>query len=346
MNKLSQKIAEQVKEFCALIGSNPLLVQGAGGNISWKDGNVLWVKASGTWLSEAKTKDIFVPVDLIHLRQVIVKREFSATPKIVSGSNLRPSIETFLHALMPQCVVVHLHAIEVLAHLVHDSVQEDLNSLLDETQPWVLVEYYKPGVELATVISEALIQKPTTKVIFLKNHGVVIGGADVAEVNQIMAQLTQTLRNSSDDIYPPLGLMSMKLESLIDQYSPVADMEIQQLALNPYFFKRLSSEWALYPDHVVFLGPRAYTYHSWDALIDEITCSKALPELVFIDGKGVYATTSFKMAKQVQLRCYFDVIVRQKPLSQMRTLSDIQIAELLNWDAEQYRINIAQQNKK
>lgn len=340
MNTLVRTTAEQVKEFCALIGTDPLLVQGAGGNISWKDGNVLWVKASGTWLAESTTKDIFVPVDLAHLRQAIAKKDFSATPKVVGASNLRPSIETFLHALMPQRVVVHLHAIEVLAHLVHDNFQADFQSLLDESTPWSVVEYYKPGATLAAEINAVLIQKPTAKVIFLKNHGVVIGGANVAEVNQIMSGLTLALCTRPADICPPSHLMSMTAANLIDQYTPVADVDIHQLALNPDLFKRLSSDWALYPDHVVFLGPRAYAYRTWEALNDE-KFSDELPELVFIYGEGVYVRPSFNKAKHVQLRCYFDVIARQKLHSPMRVLTNIQISELLNWDAEQYRMNIS-----
>src|SRR5947207_2266807 len=47
-------------EFDALIalsadvGSNIDLVQGAGGNTSLKEGNDLWIKASGAWLADAR----------------------------------------------------------------------------------------------------------------------------------------------------------------------------------------------------------------------------------------------------------------------------------------------------
>ena len=341
MNTLVRTTAEQVKEYCARIGADPLLVQGAGGNVSWKDGDTLWIKASGTWLAESTTKDIFIPVDLAHLRQAIAKKDFSATPKVVGDSNLRPSIETFLRALMPQHVVVHLHAIEVLAHLVHDNFQADFQSLLDESTPWAVVDYYKPGAALAAEINAVLIQKPTAKVIFLKNHGVVIGGADVGEVSQIMNGLTLALCTRPAHTCPPSHLMSVSAANLIDQYAPVADVDIHQLALNPDLFNRLNSDWAIYPDHVVFLGPRAYAYRTWEALNNEEKLAQGLPELVFIYGEGVYVKSSFNKAKQVQLRCYFDVMARQKPRSPIRILTEIQIAELLNWDAEQYRINLA-----
>lgn len=339
MNAISDLLKTSVLEYCVTIGADPLLVQGAGGNVSWKDDDILWVKASGTWLAEAMEKDIFVPLDLPHLLNALDCGNFSVVPRLHGESLFRPSIETLLHALMPQRIVVHLHAIEVLAHLVHDNFQADFQSLLDESTPWTVVDYYKPGAALAAAISAALIQKPMANIIFLKNHGVVIGGEDVAEVNQILSRLTQALSTRPVYIRQPSHLMPVA--NLIDQYAPVADLDIHQLALNSDLFKRLSSDWALYPDHVVFLGPRAWVYRTWEALNDGKQMVNELPELVFIYGEGVYAKPSFNKAKQVQLRCYYDVMARQNSHSTMRVLTNIQIAELLNWDAEQYRMNLA-----
>ena len=65
-----------IGEYCEWIGSNPLLVQGAGGNISWKEGDVLWVKASGMWLIDATKENIFVPVDLKYIKQEVAKKKY------------------------------------------------------------------------------------------------------------------------------------------------------------------------------------------------------------------------------------------------------------------------------
>jgi len=50
----------ELNNLSARIGRQPLLVQGAGGNTSLKDNNILWVKASGKWLAEAGNENIFV----------------------------------------------------------------------------------------------------------------------------------------------------------------------------------------------------------------------------------------------------------------------------------------------
>ena len=55
-------ILNELRRMSARVGKNILLTQAAGGNSSVKHGGVLWVKASGTWLADAETKDIFLPI--------------------------------------------------------------------------------------------------------------------------------------------------------------------------------------------------------------------------------------------------------------------------------------------
>ena len=180
-----------VSAYSAKIGGDPLLVQGAGGNVSWKTVDTLWIKASGTWLADALISDIFVPVDLQDLHQSIRSGNFAATPTLKSPSSLKPSIETMLHAIMPHSVVVHVHAIEALAHLVRKDCAQTLKSLLGESVRWALVPYHKPGPELATAVQLALSSQPRTDVLFLQNHGVVVGGETVAEVENLLQEINQ-----------------------------------------------------------------------------------------------------------------------------------------------------------
>jgi rhamnose utilization protein RhaD (predicted bifunctional aldolase and dehydrogenase) len=48
----------------ARVGKNILLTQAGGGNFSIKQGDVLWVKASGAWLADAATKNTFLSISL------------------------------------------------------------------------------------------------------------------------------------------------------------------------------------------------------------------------------------------------------------------------------------------
>ena len=62
----------------ARIGADPLLIQGPGGNTSIKDGGVMWIKASGTNLADALTRDVFVPCDLAAMRAAMTAGEARA----------------------------------------------------------------------------------------------------------------------------------------------------------------------------------------------------------------------------------------------------------------------------
>jgi rhamnose utilization protein RhaD (predicted bifunctional aldolase and dehydrogenase) len=336
MSNSTESIESALIDYCAKLGSDPLLVQGAGGNASWKAGDTLWVKASGTWLADAADKAIFVPVDLDHLKTAIEQEDFSVTPQCRGDSPLKPSIETLLHALMPQKIVVHLHAIEILAHLVKDHCRNTLTSLLDPAIQWVMVDYFKPGAALAAAINSELKQKPDACVVFLKNHGVVVGGQNLSEVSSLINKLIASLRIEPETTH----LVELPDANPAEDYTLIQDSEVQLLALNADLFNRLTSSWVLYPDHVVFLGAKAYCYPSWNAFDAQFKDTSEQPELVFIAGIGVFVKESFHKAKQAQLRCYYDVLIRQKPTSPLHTLSESQIAELLNWDAEKYRMTL------
>jgi rhamnose utilization protein RhaD (predicted bifunctional aldolase and dehydrogenase) len=329
-------LRSQVIDFCARIGTDPLLVQGAGGNVSWKDGDTLWVKASGMWLARAATENIFVPVSVDAMRTAALNGDFAAKPQVLDSGTLRPSIETMLHALMPQRVVVHLHAIDILVHLVRTDWDTDIAAALGSACTWTGVGYQKPGADLASAVSESVAGR-AVPVVFLQSHGVVLGGDTVEEVEQLLATLLDRLRVApAFDHTAMSAAVPAPAEGLVAVPQPV-----HLLAQAPKLFARLADAWALYPDHVVFLGAAAITFSDRAAFNTWRAQGNALPELVFIAGEGVYAQPGFNLAKQFQLLCYHDVMVRQQPGAALQTLSDQQIGALLNWESEQYRIGMA-----
>jgi len=338
MNNHNDQTRAQVIQFCASIGKNPLLVQGAGGNVSWKDSGTLWIKASGTWLAEADQRNIFVPVNLHALQHAIQQRNFSVIPELIGTYELKPSIETLLHALMPQPIVIHLHAIEILAHLVRADCKKTLMTAQNDSLSCVLVAYHKPGQELAQAVYDALMQKQDARVVFLKNHGVVIGGSSIADVvatlNTLIAMLQTPVTALDHTRHIPV--------SRHPDYVPIQDPTLHELATHSALFDRLASDWALYPDHVVFLGPQAHTYTNWEQLETLFVANPhKKPELVFIRDHGAFVTRTFNIAKQAQLRCYYDVLTRQQTGTVLTSLHHNQIAALLDWDAEKYRMRLA-----
>ena len=58
-----------ISKLSAKIGKDLSLIQGGGGNTSIKEEDSMWVKASGKWLSDAETENIFVSVNYIAIRK-------------------------------------------------------------------------------------------------------------------------------------------------------------------------------------------------------------------------------------------------------------------------------------
>jgi rhamnose utilization protein RhaD (predicted bifunctional aldolase and dehydrogenase) len=328
-----------ISQFCAELGQDRLLVQGAGGNVSWKDGDTLWIKGSGTWLANAKVMDIFVPVDLKKISSSLSKGDFSVTPELITTSDLRPSIETILHALMPQKIVIHLHAINPLAFLVLRDAKSQIEKI-SKALPWqsVFIEYFKPGVELAQAVCIAMEMQGEINVLFLQNHGVVIGGDSILEVRSILEAVLKACHIMQA---PELVKVATKLPKVPVEagkmYGAIKDIDVQQLAQNSILFNHLHSDWVLYPDHVVFLGSKAFVYESWKYFFSHDNLSQACPDLIFIENEGVFARNNFSLAKIIQLRCYYDVISRVLNEGELNPLNELEIAKLLNWDAEKLR---------
>lgn len=328
---------EQVLSYCAELGKDSLLVQGSGGNVSWKDKDVLWIKASGFRLDEALTKKVFVPVDLAALRAELASGNYDASPSVLENNSLRPSIETTLHALIPHKIVVHLHAVEILSRLVRRDIAELLSAAEQAGCVYGVVPYHKPGAPLAEAVARCLAEAPGLSVCFLKNHGVVIGGGDIGEVDDILRRLLSSLPASP---LPPETIPAA-LPPEGCEYTPIDRPKLHTLAREP-FFSALKKNWVLYPDHAVFLGAAPIIFESWEEMNKAAKANATLPELIFIKNAGVYALPSFIPAKLEQLECYYEVLTRQKDFSGLNPLPTEQVNELLNWDAEKYRQNLAE----
>jgi rhamnose utilization protein RhaD (predicted bifunctional aldolase and dehydrogenase) len=338
MNEPLSIIEKQVKQFCARIGTDPLLVQGPGGNVSWKDNDVLWIKASGKWLAKACDEEIFVPVSLSYLQEAISNKNFSCSPSILGDTKLRPSIETMLHALMPQKVIAHLHAVEALAHLVRKNAETRLAELINDSIKWVFVDYYKPGAELAACVSAKLTLIPDAEVIFLKNHGIVIGAPDIRNLERILKKITKLLFTKPflSELIPFDFVIKNNPNTFLNDFAFATDPEINRLSTNSYLISRVQNDWALYPDHVVFLGDSAIVIDDTAAEYKSEIIGRN-PDFIFVKQQGVLECKAITPAKKAQLRCYYDVLVRQAPSEKLDSLKQINIKEILNWEAEIFR---------
>ena len=130
----------------------------------------------------------------MNIKNKIKQGKFSDTPIHQTSSGLRPSIETLLHALMPQKIVVHVHSVEALVTLVQSDSTRVLRQKISDSLNWCKVGYNKPGAELASSIACELRGSSETNVVFMQNHGLVIGGESVFEVKNLLNEIVTSLQ--------------------------------------------------------------------------------------------------------------------------------------------------------
>jgi len=315
------------------VGNNPLLVQGAGGNISIKRNGVMQIKASGCWLANAMKENIFVAVDLSLAKQYLDNANIDTIHNAVIGSEmLRPSIETSLHILMPHKVVFHTHPVELLAWLVLRDGKEKLDGLFQDLN-YAWVEYARPGEELTYAVQNVL-KGASVDVLFLGNHGLVVGADSYDQaftlMNLVVERCMQQARSIPKLKFKELNRVSQK----IDMY-PASDAIIHSLALDETVYEYCNLEsGVLYPDQAVFLG---HMMNCYDQLLDNTRLHDEFIPFVILKGIGVFISKKAKIGVNEMLRCHAEILLRIPSNKKLCYLSQCEIESLLNWEPEQYR---------
>jgi rhamnose utilization protein RhaD (predicted bifunctional aldolase and dehydrogenase) len=315
-----------LKGLSARVGADPLLVQAAGGNTSLKQNGVMWIKASGTWLRDATSKDIFVPVSHDPLLAALARNDpacEACTDYILADLNatgLRPSIETTVHALMPQRVVVHVHCVNTIAWAIRSDAEQRLAEKLKPFN-WAFIPYARPGLPLANAIATRL--KPGVDVLVLGNHGLVVAAETVVGAETLLDRVVKALVKPVR-VAVPSDLAALYLLCKGTDYAPAGNNETHALATDALALER-GKDAVFYPDHVVFLGVGVST---------EIESGTTL---VAIPGKGVLIRKDAKSAVEPMGRCLADVMRRIEADDPLTALNAEAIDRLLNWDAEKYR---------
>ncbi len=172
-----------------LIGRDPALVLHGGGNVSLKrphrtilgdEVEAIHVKGSG-WDLVGIEPEGMPALDLAHLRRL---RSLESLDDGTMTNELRthlfdasaptPSLETLLHAFLPQRFIDHSHADAVLALTNQPDGKRLIREALGEKV--AVLPYVTPGFELAQAIAELSESNPSVEGIVLIHHGLVTFG--------------------------------------------------------------------------------------------------------------------------------------------------------------------------
>lgn len=331
----------ELEALSARIGADPLLTQGAGGNTSLKVDGTLWIKASGTWLAHALERRIMVPVEIEPLLAAVRSIDPAAeeaqrfTIASLNPAGLRPSIETTVHALMPQRVVLHVHCVDTIAFAVRDDCIEQVEPRLKGLN-WAYVPYARPGLPLALAIAENSTSRPD--VLILANHGLVVAAGSVQQAETLLNDVKRRLRIEPRPA-PPADLE--QLAGLAGAgYRLPASNATHALATDPVSTACAAGR-AMYPDHIIFLGDGpaiARPEEDAAAVADRLG---APPVSIVFPGIGVLMRNDAPPGADAMIRCLADVAARLPADAPVRVLTPEEYLQLTDWDAEKYRQQLA-----
>ncbi|MDN3574563.1 class II aldolase/adducin family protein [Methylobacterium longum] len=331
LQALAKMSADLGREFC--------LVQGPGGNSSLKEGDTLWVKASGSWLAEALDKPIFVSLSLAKVVALLAAGQgddFASA--IQSNTMLKASIETGLHALMPHPVVIHTHSFgSVLTSTLrrgYDRLQERLG---DHIQ-WDWIPYRRPGGPLAVAVAQCLAARHRLPdVLLLANHGVVVG-ADTAE--DAAAILRDVERRLEFPVQERLASRTMSGSMSSTGRTFDLDQAYTRLASDATALRFLT-EAPRFPDQVVFVGGALPLVRAGESVEEASKRAQERfgiqPVAVIERHVGVHLRRDRTSASDATIRALLDIALRLPEHETFDGLSESAIEVLANWDAEAYR---------
>ena len=177
------------------LGENFNFSQGAGGNTSYKSNESLFIKASGFKLKKANLENIFVEVN--YKKVIENMNKLSVDPlneTYKKNKTFKPSIETTMHAILPQKYVFHIHCLKTLSLVIQKNFEKELKTLFNDLN-YEIIKYAMPGISLANEI-QAKLKFSTPDILFLSNHGLVVCANSVKEVLEKTYYISNKIKNS------------------------------------------------------------------------------------------------------------------------------------------------------
>lgn len=321
------------------LGADPTLVQGSGGNTSVKNGNVLWVKASGTWLINAEKQDIMVPVDLPFVQKILKSGGSDFNEATLRGT-LHPSIETSLHCQLNHHVVAHVHSVNAIAWNVQVGARERLGECLSGID-WRYIPYAKPGASLTAEVARVLTAEPgEPSLLVLENHGLVLGGETCAAVESLLADVESRLqipaRTTQD---PKTSQLAFAIEKF-DGWRLPASPDIHGIALDADAIK-IATGGVLIPDHAVFLEKKVPVCESPEDMGSRLEQYRSMfgeePDWMIVRKTGIVLSEKIGAAGEAQLRGLAMISLRIPAEVAVRYIDEHAAEDLRAWDAEKYR---------
>jgi rhamnose utilization protein RhaD (predicted bifunctional aldolase and dehydrogenase) len=311
-------------------------VQASNGNTSIKLDGILWIKASGKWLAHARQEEVLVPVELAEVRETVEQRTEIAQ-RHVSKNEMRPSIETAMHALLPHRVVIHVHSINTIAWAIRLDGPDQLKARLDGLH-WQWIPYAASGIPLAREIEKAVARAPETDVFILGNHGLVICGDDCVTAEQLLCEVERRVAITPRPFPKPdttlLGMIARFSRWQVPNFDPLHALGTDEVSL------KILKGGVLYPCQVIFLGqtmPLLPPALAASKFRERLNGKDSTPPFVVVERTGVMLNEKMTSAQRATLIGLVQVTQRTEEFARLCYLNRVEVEKILNEGAHGYK---------
>jgi rhamnose utilization protein RhaD (predicted bifunctional aldolase and dehydrogenase)/NAD(P)-dependent dehydrogenase (short-subunit alcohol dehydrogenase family) len=220
-----------------LLGSDPRLVQHGGGNTSVKTRerlitgeqlDVIRVKGSG-WNLDAIEPAGMPSMRLAALQQLKHVAHMSDEAMVnaqrcalLDSTAPTPSVETLLHAWVPQIVIDHTHANAVLAVVDQPDGEQRARDLFADVL--AICPYVMPGFALARSVRAIVEAQRSAQGIVLLKHGIFTWGDSAREAYERMIAMVTRAERVIETVarsHPPMSVSSPQTDRLAARVMPV-----------------------------------------------------------------------------------------------------------------------------
>ncbi len=354
-------------------GADRDYVIAGGGNTSFKTRDKIWVKASGTYLSDID-REGFVLLSREKLgemgskaysedplvRESEVKNDLRAAT--ITPGHLRPSVETSLHNLIGYAYIVHTHPTLVNAVMCSRHAEREVRERFGDEA--LYVEYTDPGYVLFIKLQDRIgkyherhLMDP--KIIFLQNHGVFVAADSAEEIRAIYSSIEARIKAGRDLALP---------DDQQEQYTSAATREVAGFFehrgwmtigyssdLIRYFtadrsrFKKVSRPFT--PDIIVYCKSNyLFLEKGWEGKQIRHELEKFhqvheyFPKVILEEGGGLIIVEENEPCARTVLEVFTDMMkisFLSEQFGGPHPMSDEQIRVIDNWEAEHYRRSVA-----
>ncbi len=370
-------------EISRFYGADPDFVLAGGGNTSLKSGGLLHVKASGTSLADA-SQATFVAMDRARLAAMWERgypsqpedREAEVLADLVAarapGSTLRPSVETLLHDVFPEPLVVHTHPAAVNGLTCGRDGERAARELLGDEVLWVGA--IEPGYVLAARLRELMeawsaIRGHSPALVLIQNHGLFVAAADAADIRRLTDRVVQAvqgrIRRAPDERVAAFdgdraARLAPALRMLLKGDGPSS---IVVFRTNGEVARRIADQqaFALFdepftPDHMVYCGRKPlFVAAEADLEAQYQACARAVadhrerwgtpPRVVAVQGLGLFcwgptkkeADTTWALFRDaLRIACYGESFGGAQPMPEGL------VRFIAGWEVERFRKRLAE----